>query len=436
MPTDLKNIDRNFLKPWYWIWFGFVLIGYGCVSPYDFESIANPNALVVEATLTNETKAHLVKLSLAENLDSTSFRSVEGATIHFIRAGEREQLIEVGQGIYRTDSSYQGVPGEAHQMEIRLSDGQQFYSTEVLMPLPVPIDSIYGEYIVIPNNNNVRFQNGVQFFLDAHADGNEPYNFRYEFQESYAIDVPLPSKYDFRGSGMRFEVIERERPLDRCYRIREQSRTILETTRNLRENRVAQLPITFVNESLPDLAYAYRLGVRQYSIDNDAYRYFQSLRDINESAGSLSDRQFGELRGNVLAGDQAELAVLGYFEVAGVSESRRTFNYREFLDDDIKTEEWVCGSLPEEGCLFSGERSVQIVFIREAIHIFFGDTTILRIPYIDYAGLESAVKDPECGVDWRITNVPEGSYAYFAHMNCSDCTIYGLLERPEVWEEL
>lgn len=415
---------------------GLLTLFQACISPYDFEIIGTPNALVVEANLTNEQKAHLVRLSLAENLDSATFRSVEGATVHFIQEGRRSQLIEIGDGLYRTDSSYAGVPGNTHQLEIVLSDGQRFFSDEVVMPLPVAIDSIYGEYIVIPNSNDVRVQNGVQFFLDAHHDGNESFNFRYEFQASYAVDVPNPSRYDFRGSEFRFEVFERERPLDRCYRIRPQSRTLLETTRNLRENRVVQFPITFVNESLPDLAYDYRLGVRQYSIDNEAYQYFRYLREINESAGSLSDRQLGELQGNVFADEGTELSVLGYFEVAGVSEVRRTFNYKEFLSDGIRTQEWVCQSFPSEGCLFEGERQVQIEFIREAIHIFFGDTTILIIPYTDYGGLEDVMKHPECGVEWRITDIPVGSYAYFGHMNCSDCREYGLYERPEVWEDL
>lgn len=416
----------------------FLLVCFhACVVPYDFEVISEPNALVIDATLTNEVKAHLVKLSFAENLDSTSFRSVSGASVSFIQAGESIRLIEMEGGIYRTDSSFFGVPGQSYQLEVVLSNGQQFRSEEVTMPRPVEIDSVYGRYINIPNDRNERFQNGVQLFLDARSNDTKHHNFRYEFQESYAVDVPFPSKYDFQGTGINFEILERERPLDRCYRKRQQSRTIIATTRNQTENSILELPLRFVNGSLPDLAYDFRFGVRQYAITDDAYQYFRQLRDINESSGSLSDRQLGILQGNIASVGDTDMTVLGYFEVAGASEVRRTFNYREFEKDGILTEEWVCQGSGGFGCRFFTEVPVQILFPTETFRIIDGDTIFLTNYILDYSLLDEVMNNPICGVEYRITDIPEvGLNAYYAHMWCSDCTELGLYDRPEVWDEL
>lgn len=415
----------------------FLALIYACVSPYSFEVISDPKALVIDASLTNEEKAHLVKLSFAENLDSTSFRVVTGAAVSFIHSGERIRLVELNEGVYRTDSSFFGVPGSTYQLEVILADGKQFLSEEVIMPHPVEIDSIYGRYIVVPNDRNERFQNGVQIFLDTRSKDTEPHNFRYEFKESYAVDVPFPSRYDFTGTGATFEIIERDRPLDRCYRKRQQSRTLIATTRNLSGNSIVEMPIRFINESLPDLAYDYRLGVRQYAITNEAYQYFRQLRDINESAGSLSDRQLGILQGNIHGAEGNDMTVLGYFEVAGASEVRRTFNYKEFEDEGIRTEEWVCTGMGGSGCVFFDERAVQILFNVDTFQVNRGDTIFLTEYFYDYAGFDALLNNPECMEEWRITDIPDvGEFAYFAHKRCSDCRELGLFDRPEVWEEL
>lgn len=264
--------------------------------------------------------------------------------------------------------------------------------------------------------------------------------------ESYAVDVPFPSRYDFRGTGRTFEIFERERSLERCYRLREQSRTIIETTRNLTENRVTELPVRFINESLPDLAYAYRIGVRQYTINDEAYEFFRQLRDINESSGSLSDRQLGVLTGNISGMAGARLPVLGYFEVAGASEVRRTFSAGQFRDQGIRTEDWVCpvdsiigplGCPPGGVCVFDIELPIQYVFEEEVVQVIRGDTTVSMEFIADYDEIDGLMNDVCCGEEWRITDIPEGGqFIFMAHKSCSDCGVYGLYERPEVWEEL
>lgn len=242
--------------------------------------------------------------------------------------------------------------------------------------------------------------------MDSHTDLPGTFNFRYEFQESFAIDVPYPSRFDFGGTGRSFELIEREQSLERCYRLRAQDRTIIENTRNLAENRIAELPVRFINESLPDLAYSYRIGVRQYTIDDAAYQFFRQLRDINESAGSLSDRQLGALSGNISGIEGAVLPVLEYFEVAGLSEVRRTFSAENFLADCIRTNDWVClvdsiigslGCAPGGTCVFDIELPIQCIFQEDVVEVIKGDTTF-SIEFVEnFAELDGLMNNVCCG---------------------------------------
>lgn len=424
----------------------FIFFLTSCITPYDFEVLGDGTALVVDATLTNEVKAHVVKLTLAENLDSATFRTVNGASVAYIFADECISLRESAPGIYVTDASFSGIPGHSYQLEIILENGQEYLSTIELMPMAVPIDSIYARYLAIPNDDDANDLNGVQIFLDAHLDGVEPLNFRYEYLESYAIDMPFPSRYYFQGAGDSFEVIKREAPLERCFRTARQSTTIIATTKNLSANRIAEQPIRFINESLPELAYAYRIGVRQYTIGNQAYEFYRKLRENNEGSGSLSDRQLGRLTGNISGRPGADLDVLGYFEVAGVSEVRMSLNAEDFLNEGIQTPDWVCpvdsirrplGCPPFGTCTLDWEFPIRVRYDKEIVNIVRGDTIRSIESVFDFTSLDSLINLPCCGENWRITDIPDDEdFAYFTHRFCSDCTTYGSFERPEVWEEI
>lgn len=424
---------------WVWnVWRYPLLIAlsvFSCVYPYEIEIFEEASALVVDATLTNETKAHLVQLTFSERLDSSFFRPVTAAAVSYLTNGNRIPLREVKPGQYITDSSFAGIPGQTYQLEIALSDGQQYLSSEETLLAPVEIDSVYGRFVVVPADFNETDLDGVQIFLDAHSDATEHRNFRYEFRESYAVDVPYPSKYDYSGTLSSFQVFPRERPLGRCYRKRQQSRTLISTTRNLSENRIAEYPLKFINEWLPDLAYDYRIGVRQYTISDDTYNFFRQLRDINESAGSLSDRQLGTLKGNIEPQSGTIMPVLGYFETAGVSEARRTFSYRDFLDDGIQTQEWVCPlDSIWSSCVVDYEVPVQVIFQNEEIRINNGDTTTVTANYFNWSRLDGSLNGL-CEGERVITDI-RGNYAFFTWKYCGDCTWHGLYDRPEVWEDL
>ncbi len=413
-----------------------ILVGLisSCVYPFEIEIFEEASALVVDASLTNEQKAHLVRLSFSERLDSSDFRPVTSAEVNFWSSGARTGLSEIRPGHYITDSSFAGIPGQTYQLEIKLDDGQTYLSTEEILLAPVAIDSIYGRFLVVPADFNETNLDGVQIFLDTHSDAPDYHNFRFEYEESYAVDVPYPSKYDFRGTRHTFEVFERERPLGRCYRKRQQSGTLISSTRNLNENRVSEFPIQFINESLPDLAYAYRIGVRQYTISDKTYDFFRQLRDINESAGTLSDRQLGTLTGNIKGQENTTTPVLGYFEVAGVSEARRTFSYHEFLDQGIHTDEWVC---PLDsiwtGCSLDYEVAVQVLFESEEIIIVDDDTTTRATSFYDWRELDWRLHS--CYQEWVITDIV-GKFAFFTWKYCGDCTWHGLYDQPEIWQDV
>ena len=421
-----------------------------CISPYDFESIGSARTLVIDASLTNETTAHAVRLSYSFEIDTSQTDPVAGASVAFIDgANNRTVLRERSAGLYLTDSSFAGIPGTAYTLEVSLANGNTYRSTPEVLPAAIPIDSIYGEYLRLPNANDERNQTGVQIFVDAHAEDGEPKSFRYTYRDSYETPVPYPSRYDWTGRRSTFEIIEREKPLGPCYRKSQSTTTLVATTSGLSENRIVAYPIRFINQSAQELAYKYIIEVTQYTISQDAHAFFRYLQESNEGAGSLSDRQLGSINGNITNVDDPQELVLGYFETAGVSRAKRIFSYHEFLDDGIITEEYICltPDNPEEfgfGCEYFDQRSFQIFFREQELiyDVRTGDSVLIDVEYYDLSGLDAVLNDSAfgpgelCGYTNRIVDIPPpGDFALIAHELCSDCTLYGSLERPEVWDD-
>ncbi|MDW3194498.1 MAG: DUF4249 domain-containing protein [Cytophagales bacterium] len=426
----------------------FFLSLLSCISPYEFESIDFERTLVIDASLTTETTAHFVRLSYTFEIDSSKNDPASNASVAFIdETGARTSLREATPGFYITDSTFFGIPGASYSLEVILADGTMYRSSEETMPVPAVIDSIYGRYITLPTDTDDTDMTGVQVFLDAHSEDPESQNFRYTYRDSYQVPVPFPSQYDWSGTGETFRIFERERPLGTCYRKSASTETMVATTRSLSENKVLEYPIRFINESSDDLAYQYIIEVTQFTISNDAYNFFRYLKESNEGAGSLSDRQLGSIRGNIIDVANPNNLVLGYFEVAGVSTVKKSFNYQQFLLEGIKTEQFICLPLEEGqdlgfGCVFKDQRMISIVEVLEEIVINprTGDTTIVEETVLDYSDLDAELNSlgvtsqEACGYTYRIVDV-NATTAFVSHESCSDCTLYGLLEPPSIWEE-
>ncbi len=96
-----------------------------CQEKVDWElEMENELRLVVDAKLTNEKKAHEVKLSLPVFEINGTPRPVSGAEVAFHDGEQYTYLTEdsVRPGVYITDSDVQGVVNKTYALHIRVND--------------------------------------------------------------------------------------------------------------------------------------------------------------------------------------------------------------------------------------------------------------------------------------------------------------------------
>lgn len=320
-------------------WFSvLLLILNGCVEEFtpeteDFESI-----LVVEATLTNELKQHEILLSRTRTFEDNIPNREENATIRVTDDSQNEFVFtETEPGRYVSDVSFETVTGSTYQLHITTSNGRDYVSSPALMGQTIEMEDVYAERITNENNNE-----GMAIFVDSFdPTGNSRY-YRYEYEETYRVIAPdwisenlegVPSPPFLFGPDCNVRISSEPRSPDIriCYPTDFPNNIIITTTNNFDEDRVQRFPVRFVNRDNYIISHRYSILVRQFVVSPEAYAFFETLRDFSETESLFSDTQPGQLINNIASTTDVDEPVLGYFEVAAVSERRIFFNYDDFF---------------------------------------------------------------------------------------------------------
>lgn len=379
------------------ILFASLLLITACVVEVPIESKGFEQALVVEGTVTNEFKQHLIKLSQVFAIDTIGPNPLSGATVKVIGASEYI-FEETTPGNYISIDSFAAKPGINYQLFI-LVNGEEYESK----PLQLPETSSIGQ--LTSNRINYRGNDGVAITLNNQASTGAAKYYRYEFTETFKFN----SNY-FKANKI---VIEDGEALEvpklkeeyTCYRTDESQKILLASTNSLSEDSVNDLLITFIDAKDPKLSLRYSVLVKQYVISSEAYNYYEILKELSGSDNIFSQSQPGFFAGNIYNSNNVDEKVIGFFNISSVSTKRTYFNYDDFYDPESLRPRFV----PVAAC-----------------EVTFPSLNVL---------IEQVKNDQ---VRWFgspiIPNLPGGSYFVVAR-RCVDCTVFGSNEKPEFWED-
>jgi hypothetical protein len=98
------------------------------------------------------------------------------------------------------------------------------------------------------------------------------------------------------------------------------------STKYIDKPELVGFPINYVSTVNKTLSIRYSLLVSQLSISEQAFNFWDALRQQNIEKNNLYSQQPFQIRGNIKNVDNTEEPVLGYFTVAGVSKKRIFIN--------------------------------------------------------------------------------------------------------------
>ena len=306
---------------------------YFCISVYIFTTSCvrrispqirqGAEELVVEALLTTDSVSYIVKLSYTGNLTNASVNVdpnqnfINDARVIIKDTGGDSTLCSlISPGTYQSkDSNFVGTVGHSYILEIYLSNGKTYISSqETMNPVP-PIDSLS----VVYDGSYITGVRPTQFIVSVNS--RDPANLRNFYR--WAASGYIPRK----SIGTPCGALPPCSPTE-CGFLYQCQAQCEQLVQNIQINILSDQFING-NEIIQPVFYSpiYWFGkhfieIKQYSINKDTYVFWQQFVGQTNNTGSILDPFPTSLLGNIHNATDSNDIALGYLEVSAVATMR------------------------------------------------------------------------------------------------------------------
>jgi hypothetical protein len=316
----------------------------GCVERYyPSEDNLKTGTLVINAHLTDRPGYQVIEISRSVTLLYPSADPVSGSFAEVIREdGEFREFLEERPGYYGSDLDETFLQtGMSYMVHVITPDGNEYESGfDKLRPVP-EIDSIYYEVESASYATEGDSTDGIRFFVDFIYDDREYDYIRWELTETYEFHNP-----DMEG--FIWDVDFRVKPLPdtsnyrTCYITNRLSAIHSMSLGTLDLGIYIKKPFAFIPNIQQEqkLKHKYSLLVKQYSMGEEAFHYWNELRKTSQEQGFLFDQQPALLKSNIRNVNDEDELILGFFSMSGMAEQRAFAEKPDGID--LSLYEWYC----------------------------------------------------------------------------------------------
>lgn len=362
----------------------FTLFLTSCISQFIPQTNESKELLIVEGLITDQPGTNSIILTKSMPLGQKSDANpVSGCSVMVSDdQGLRVVFTETSPGVYTAPSDFHGEAGRFYTLDIQAgaASGRLSYKSYPVEMKPVPpIDSIYYEKVTVQEQSAFTIETeGCQIYLNAQDPTNQCKFYRWEYIETWQIEIPytVPNKI--------------------CWLTSNSSAINVKSTSALAENKVNKYPLDFITTATDRLNLKYSILVKQYSLNEDEFYYWEKLQNMSEQVGGLYDLIPSSVPSNIYCIDDQNELVLGYFSVSA------TASKRIFIKDNFKG---LTNYYSADACI--------------------ADTISGGGPIV---GLNSSV--------WILIDNFMPPYLVITYSKgCYDCTLRGTNIEPEFWNE-
>lgn len=375
-----------------------------CVEEIPIETGSFQSALVVEGTITTENKIQEIFLSRTSPLGEKDISYESDATVVVTDdLGNDYFFEEISEGKYLSINPFGAVPGRTYALEITTEAGKNYASRPSNVPVAGEIENLYAERVVFNG------EDGVAILVDIEGQSNSTGYYRYNYEETYKIISPYSFPYDLVYQNGRFIEVRKTKEERICYNTVESDDIILVNSATESGSSVNRKLVRFIPAEDPILAQRYSIYVQQLSISQEAFAFYETLKEFSGSGSVFSQNQPGFINGNVFSVSDPEEKVVGYFTVAAADEERIFFNFEDLFEEGETKGKFI-------DCFVSRPE-----VSNEAQAETLGEE--LNSGRVKYLGTTIVPGGPNSG-PYRVVQA-----------GCVDCTVLGTNIQPEFWEE-
>ena len=315
-----------------------------CVERYyPNEDQLKTGTLVINAHLTNVPGHQVIEISRSVTLLFPSADPVSGGFAELIREdGEFREFSEERPGYYGSDLDDTFLQtGMSYMLHVITPDGDEYKSGfDSLRPVP-EIDSIYYEVQVASYGTESDSTDGIRFFIDF-TYNDESYDYiRWEVTETYEFHNPHMEAFIWDVDFSYYQLPDTSN-YRICYITNALSEIHSMAMGYLDFGIYIKKPFAFVPNIQQEqkLKHKYSVLIKQYSMGEEAFHYWNELKKTSQEQGFLFDRQPALLKSNIHNVNDEEEIVLGFFSMSGVVERRAFAEKPEGLD--LSLYPWYC----------------------------------------------------------------------------------------------
>lgn len=296
-----------------------------CTETYPLLTNTYEEALVVEATITNELKIQEIKLTKSAKFEDEKYLPESGAQVFITDDGGNQYNFKDDGGKYISEVEFQAVPEKKYQLHIKTKDGKSFESSPETLTAISPIQDVKA---TVETKDN---QKGVAITVSSYDPNRQSNYYRYEYDETYKIVAPKWTSASLTLNENGILVPGVNSPDTRiCYGNKKSAELLLTNTIDQDEDRV-NYQIRFISDQDYIITTRYSILVKQYVESLNAFTYYRTLKKMSGSESILSPTQPGILLGNIRSKNDSGNKILGYFDVVSVSTERIYFNYSDLF---------------------------------------------------------------------------------------------------------
>lgn len=398
------------LQHMYKLYIAILLLLTSCTEEITFETQALESALVVEATITNEEKSHVITLSRSYAFEAEGPIPETGAQVKIETSSGNILFEEEEPGRYVSANAFSAQPNESYELFITTSNGTSYASSTTQLTPATPI----GELYAVRETTDMD-EDGVSIKIDSYDPTGNSKFYRFEYEESYKIIAPKWDPEDLVVVDPMWpycivELVPKTEEKRTCYGSEISKKIIIGNTTELDEDRLDRFVVRQISNQNYIITHRYSILVRQFIQSQEAHSYYEALKEFNDEGSIFSQDQPGFFSGNISAVNNPSEKVIGFFEASFMSSERLFFDYEELFPNDPKPP-YVSTCIEYRPVRDQGHPTDQCGSLINALLNY-------EIAYVRPS------EEPE--------TIYEGPY-WMTPIVCGDCTILGSNVKPDFW---
>lgn len=284
-----------------------------CVQKFKPDSYEYEDLLVIDAKFTNMKMVHTVRLSRTYAYDKMSGDIVSNAIVMIEEEyGEQFPMHYTSNGRYVTDDSVKGEIGKKYKLSIQIEEKE--YQSEFIELKPVQeVDSLYWKVDDTDSTD-------VSLHFYAKVSNSQSNYIMWKAEETWEMRT-------------RF-VKEGWEDKHRCWPSYEVPINHIVSMHGKEKGFSVMKEIYVIEDSVDKqkLGIKYSFLLKQYSISEEVYDFFNLHKEQTDNNGSLSDNVPVTLSSNVKCVTNSDEIVLGIFQVSAEKHKRIFLRFEDYRD--------------------------------------------------------------------------------------------------------